>query len=83
MPDGVPASSITPRRGRQIADAALTHSKETARSIARLLGELGIATTHDEVRELTSAYPALEAWMRMAEELDESDGILPAEPEPA
>jgi len=60
----------------------LTHSKETARSIARRLGELGIATTHDEVRELTSAYPALEAWMRMAEELDESAGILPVEPEP-
>jgi len=60
----------------------LTHSKETARSIARRLAELGIATTRDEVRELTSASPALEAWMRMAEELDEFDGILPAEPEP-
>lgn len=45
-------------------------------SIARRLEELGVATPADEVEELAAAYPALVAWMRIAEELarDEEAG---------
>ena len=38
-------------------------------SIARRLEELGVVTPPGEVEELAAAYPALVAWMRMAEEL--------------
>jgi hypothetical protein len=38
-------------------------------SISRRLDELGIASTRDEVEELLSAYDALQAWLRIAEEL--------------
>ena len=37
--------------------------------IRRRLEELGVRTSPEELRELASAYPALVAWMRMAEEL--------------
>jgi hypothetical protein len=60
---------------------SLSRAEEIVASIARRLQELGVDTTQDELRELASAYPALEAWMRMAEDLDESDGILPPPPE--
>lgn len=38
-------------------------------TIARRLEELGVTTQPDEVQEIATAYPALVAWMRMAEEL--------------
>ena len=42
------------------------------------LEELGVATSPEELQELASAYPALVAWMRMAEELArDSDQELP------
>lgn len=37
------------------------------------LEELGVETTEEEVRELAEAYPALQAWMRVVEELAEED----------
>lgn len=37
------------------------------------LEELGVETTDEEVRELAEAYPALQAWMRMVEELAKED----------
>lgn len=37
--------------------------------IRRRLEELGVAISEEELQELASAYPALVAWMRMAEEL--------------
>lgn len=33
------------------------------------LEELGVKTSEDELRELATTYPALQAWMRMVEEL--------------
>ena len=41
------------------------------------LEELGVQTSTEELRELASAYPALVAWMRLAEELARE-----TEPEP-
>jgi hypothetical protein len=38
-------------------------------SIARRLEELGVATAADEVEEIATAYGALLAWLRIAEEL--------------
>lgn len=37
--------------------------------LGRRLEELGVKTSEDELRELATAYPALQAWMRMVEEL--------------
>ena len=37
------------------------------------LEELGVETTEDEVREHAEADPALQAWMRVVEELAEED----------
>ena len=37
------------------------------------LEELGVRTSDDELRELAAAYPALLAWMRMADELAGED----------
>ena len=37
--------------------------------IGRQLEELDVRTSPEELQELASAYPALVAWMRMAEEL--------------
>ena len=33
------------------------------------LEELGVKTSDDELRELATTYPALQAWIRMVEEL--------------
>ena len=54
---------------------------ENQESIARRLEELGVATAPDEVEELATAYEALLAWMRIAEELgsDEDAGSGEAE----
>ena len=41
--------------------------------IGRRLEELGVRISPEELRELASAYPALVAWMRMAEELARDD----------
>ena len=38
-------------------------------TIGRRLAELGVRISPEELSELASAYPALVAWMRMAEEL--------------
>jgi hypothetical protein len=48
---------------------ATNEPDEKEQSIARRLDELGVATTSDEVEELLSAYDALQAWLRIAEEL--------------
>lgn len=37
--------------------------------LRRRLEELGVNTSEDELRELATAYPALQAWMKMVEEL--------------
>lgn len=37
--------------------------------LRRRLEELGVKTSEDELRELATAYPALQAWMKMVEEL--------------
>jgi hypothetical protein len=47
-------------------------------SIARRLEELGIATRPDEISELRSAHDALQAWLRIAEELG-GDSVHPDE----
>ena len=41
--------------------------------IGRRLEELGVRISPEELRELASAYPALVAWMRLAEELARDD----------
>jgi len=46
---------------------------ELEERVREQLEELDVKTTDDEVRELAEAYPALEAWMRMVEELAEED----------
>ena len=45
--------------------------------IGRRLEELGVRTSREELLELASAYPALVAWIRMAEELarDEDEDL--------
>jgi hypothetical protein len=54
---------------------------EHQESIARRLEELGVATAPDEVEEIATAYGALRAWMRTAEELgaDKDSGTAGAE----
>lgn len=52
--------------------------------LRRRLQEAGIETSEDELRELAAAYPALQAWMRMVEELsgeqlDVQVGLPPGE----
>ena len=41
---------------------------EPEESIRRRLEELGVGVSPEELREIASAYPALLAWMGMAEE---------------
>lgn len=43
-------------------------------TIHRRLEELGVHISAEELQELASAYPALVAWMRMAEELASVEG---------
>ena len=50
----------------------MTDDESLPRRLAARLEELGVTTTEDQARELASAYPALEAWMRIASELAES-----------
>jgi len=51
---------------------------EHQESIARRLEELGVATAPDEVEEIATAYDALLAWMRIAEELGTDEDAVPA-----
>jgi hypothetical protein len=43
--------------------------EELEEEIGRRLQELGVRTSAEELSEVASAYPALVAWMRMADEL--------------
>ena len=43
--------------------------------LRRRLEELGVDTSEDELRELATAYPALQAWIRMVEELAADDQL--------
>ena len=56
---------------------SLTDDEDVARRLAARLEELGVTSTDDQVLELASAYPALMAWMRIAEELAERE-VQPA-----
>jgi hypothetical protein len=56
-------------------------SGEHQESIAHRLEELGIAATPDEVEEIATAYDALLAWMRTAEELGSDNDAATAESE--
>jgi hypothetical protein len=49
--------------------------QENGADLARRLEELGVGIAPGQVEELAAAYPALLAWMRIAEELadDASD----------
>ena len=51
---------------------------EHQETIARRLEELGVATAPDEVAEIATAYGALLAWMRIAEELGTDDDATTA-----
>jgi hypothetical protein len=52
--------------------------EEPEDAIRGRLDELGVRISADELQELASAYPALVAWMRMAEELArDEEGELP------
>jgi hypothetical protein len=44
-------------------------TRENEAMLTSRLEELGVSTAPDQVEELESAYPALLAWMRIAEEL--------------
>ncbi len=60
----------------------MTSSREkNQESIARRLEELGVATAPDEVDEMATAYDALLAWMRIAEELGQDQNAATAEAE--
>jgi len=51
---------------------------EPEQTIRRRLEELGVRISAEELSELASAYPALVAWMRMAEDLGrDEDEELP------
>ena len=56
----------------------MSDSREPEESIARRLRELGVATSPDEIEELRSAYGALLAWLRIAEELGGEAGAVDA-----
>jgi hypothetical protein len=48
-----------------------------ARRLAARLEELGVTTTEAEAAELALAYPALEAWARIASDLAEEQSQPP------
>ena len=50
---------------------------EIEEALAHRLEELGVRTSPAELSELASAYPALQAWMRMVEELARGEDDLP------
>jgi hypothetical protein len=43
--------------------------QEDEEALTNRLEELGVSTAPDQVQELADAYPALLAWMRIAQEL--------------
>ena len=47
--------------------------EDIAETIAARLEELGVRTPEEGLQELAAAYPALTAWMRMAEELAQDE----------
>jgi hypothetical protein len=53
----------------------VTDDAAAARRLAERLEELGVETSQDEAEELASAYPALEAWIRIAAELAKDDKL--------
>jgi hypothetical protein len=44
-------------------------TQEDNEALTRRLEELGVSIAPDQVQELADAYPALLAWMRIAQEL--------------
>jgi hypothetical protein len=48
-----------------------------AQKLAARLEELGVNTTEAEAAELAAAYPALEAWIRIASDLAEEQSQPP------
>ena len=44
-------------------------TRENERALTSRLEELGVSIAPDQVQELADAYPALLAWMRIAQEL--------------
>ena len=44
-------------------------TKENERALTKRLDELGVSIDPGQVEELADAYPALLAWMRIAQEL--------------
>jgi hypothetical protein len=44
-------------------------TRENEGALTRRLEELGVSIGQDELEELSAAYPALLAWMRIAREL--------------
>jgi hypothetical protein len=53
-------------------------SETHERTVVTKLDELGVTTAPDQVAELCVAYPALLAWIRIAEELaGEEPGLMP------
>lgn len=58
----------------------MTDDAPLAQRLAARLAELGVTTTEDQARELAAAYPALEAWIRMASELADKDMDTKADP---
>lgn len=56
----------------------LSESDEAlAEALIDRLKQVGVATTYAEAAELAAAYPALEAWMRIASELAAEDPQRP------
>lgn len=49
-------------------------TQENSETLAARLEELGVSIAPDQVEELAAAYPALLAWMRIAEELGDEPG---------
>ncbi len=58
-------------------------TRENGGALAGRLEELGVSIAPDQVEELAAAYPALLAWMRIAEELAQEladEPGMPAKP---
>lgn len=54
-------------------------TQENGGALAARLEELGVSIAPDQMEELAAAYPALLAWMRIADELADEPG-RPAKP---
>jgi len=48
-------------------------TEESEEPISSRLEKLGVSTAPDQVEELVSAYPALLAWIRIAQELADDE----------